>query len=553
MSSKGAQTEPTGPNDPPVEQQSSDGPKNPQYKVAGEKEENPILAQVLAAVKRLELDQGRLSLLLDAMNGRIENISFNKDIVKMMTEDQALDREFPPESMPAPSAEVDERLRSSREEATIAPISPSTLKAPKRGGTSRIILTTYPGQSGIDPIKMDWGNMDAKARGPVVVSRQYDTVRRRNAIGAHGGSYSIYHALAVASNNLDTEHRPDFTDTEPAAKIGPFPQWGDKKKIVAMDPWGHLAPWLFEELRTDHQLDIRPTIAITRAHMKLPELAESVKAGRLVPDGKICLNETGELAVTKVAVEPVWYLPGVAERFGIDEGSLRRALFEVTGGSYPELITRGDIKVFLPPIGGLTVYIFGDPAKMADPNAKLALRIHDECNGSDVFGSDICTCRPYLIFGVEEAVKEAQKGGSGVVIYFRKEGRALGEVTKYLVYNARKRGSDRKGASEYFKRTENIAGVKDMRFQALMPDILHWLGITKIDRMLSMSNMKHDAIVEQGIPILERVPIPDELIPEDSRVEIDAKIHAGYFTSGKVMNMEELANVRGRQWDDVDH
>lgn len=106
---------------------------------------------------------------------------------------------------------------------------------------------------------------------------------------------------------------------------------------------------------------------------------------------------------------------------------------------------------------------------MSDPNVRLALRVHDECNGSDVFGSDICTCRPYLIFGVEEAVKEAQKGGSGVVIYFRKEGRALGEVTKYLVYNARKRGEDR--ASEYFKRTENIAGVKDMRFQALMPDV----------------------------------------------------------------------------------
>jgi len=152
-----------------------------------------------------------------------------------------------------------------------------------------------------------------------------------------------------------------------------------------------------------------------------------------------------------------------------DEGTLRRTLFEETGGSYPELITRHDIKLFLPPIGGLTVYIFGDPAKMSDPNVRLALRVHDECNGSDVFGSDICTCRPYLIFGVEEAVKEAQKGGSGVVIYFRKEGRALGEVTKYLVYNARKRGEDR--ASEYFKRTENIAGVKDMRFQALMPDV----------------------------------------------------------------------------------
>ncbi len=78
------------------------------------------------------------------------------------------------------------------------------------------------------------------------------------------------------------------------------------------------------------------------------------------------------------------------------------------------------------------MYCFGDPAKMSDENARLALRVHDECNGSDVFGSDICTCRPYLIYGIEEAVKEAQKGGSGVVIYFRKEGRALGEVTKVV-------------------------------------------------------------------------------------------------------------------------
>ncbi len=64
--------------------------------------------------------------------------------------------------------------------------------------------------------------------------------------------------------------------------------------------------------------------------------------------------------------------------------------------------------------------------------------------------------------------------------------------------------------------------------------------------------MKHDAIVEQGIPIHERVPIPDEMIPADSRVEIDAKIQAGYFTTGTVMSMEELANVKGRGWEDID-
>lgn len=138
----------------------------------------------------------------------------------------------------------------------------------------------------------------------------------RLAIGAHGGSYSIYYALAVASKNIGLDHKPDFTNTEPAVSIGPFPAWGDPKKIVAMDPLGHLAPWLFKH-HIDDNVDIRPTIAVTRAHMKLPELEESVRKGRLVPDGKICLNETGELAVTKFAVEPVWYLPGVAERFGI--------------------------------------------------------------------------------------------------------------------------------------------------------------------------------------------------------------------------------------------
>lgn len=84
-----------------------------------------------------------------------------------------------------------------------------------------------------------------------------------------------------------------------------------------MDPLGHLSPWLFKDLIAKENIDVRPTIAITKAHMKLPELEQSVQAGRLVPDGRICLNASGELAVTKVAVEPVWYLPGVAERFGI--------------------------------------------------------------------------------------------------------------------------------------------------------------------------------------------------------------------------------------------
>jgi GTP cyclohydrolase II len=217
---------------------------------------------------------------------------------------------------------------------------------------------------------------------------------------------------------------------------------------------------------------------------------------------------------------------------------------------FPELVTRPDLHVFLPPIGGMTVYIVGDVAAIADPDRQLAVRIHDECNGSDVFGSDICTCRPYLVHGIEACVQTAQAGGAGVIVYFRKEGRALGEVTKFLVYNARKRqeGGDR--ADAYFARTECVAGVQDMRFQELMPDVLHWLGITRIDRLISMSNMKYNAITQSGITVVERVPIPDDLIPADAQVEMDAKKAAGYYTDGQVPTEAILAAVKGRSLSD---
>ena len=242
--------------------------------------------------------------------------------------------------------------------------------------------------------------------------------------------------------------------------------------------------------------DIRPTIACTRAHIDLPEIKDALRLGRLKADGQI-LSKDGQITICKAAVEPVWHLPTIAKRFDCTEYELRRKLFTRTNGMYPELLTRTDMSLFLPPIGGLTIYIFGNPDFVADESKTLTVRVHDECNGSDVFGSDICTCRPYLIHGIEECIKTAQEGGAGVIVYFRKEGRALGEVTKYLVYNKRKRQEGGDSAAKYFDCTRHVAGVEDVRFQKLMPDPLHWLGITKIDRLISMSDMKH---AEQHIP-----------------------------------------------------
>ena len=241
------------------------------------------------------------------------------------------------------------------------------------------------------------------------------------------------------------------------------------------------------------------------------------------------LLDNGEIRVTKAAIDPVWHLPGVAARFGVAEPDLRRTLFEETGGMFPELVTRPDLEVLLPPIGGTTVYFFGEVERIAEPGTVIACRVHDECNGSDVFGSDICTCRPYLVHGIEVCVETAQQGGVGIIVYNRKEGRALGEVTKFLVYNARKRQPGGDTADTYFRRTECVAGVQDMRFQELMPDVFHWLGIRRIDRWVSMSNVKRDALEAQGIEVVEQLAIPDRLVPLDAAVEIEAKKAAGYF------------------------
>ena len=76
--------------------------------------------------------------------------------------------------------------------------------------------------------------------------------------------------------------------------------------------------------------------------------------------------------------------------------------------------------------------------------------------------------------------------------------------------------------------------------------------------------------MQSGIPILKRYDLPgtsdhprsliihspmdaEHLIPPDSRVEIDAKIAAGYFTSGKQIAEADLFKTVGRTWEETEH
>ena len=57
-----------------------------------------------------------------------------------------------------------------------------------------------------------------------------------------------------------------------------------------------------------------------------------------------------------------------------------------------------------------------------------------------------------------------------------------------------------------------------MRFQALMPDVLHWLGIQKIDNMVSMSDMYVLSVLSSKthgilLAIQRRLPHSDGMFP----------------------------------------
>jgi len=360
----------------------------------------------------------------------------------------------------------------------------------------------------------------------------HEDLNHEKVIGTYGGSHSVYHGIASLKAQVDLEkfHKNRAPEEFFVPQLyellqNPVTQksWN---KIVTIDPAGMWAK--------------HPTISATTACMYIPELD-------VERDGAI-VKADGGVNCIKAGIEYVWNIPGVAQRLGIDETTLRTAIAKYTQN---DKLLESEKKSYLPPIGGLTVYLIGDPRMLANPATEVSVRVHDECNGSDVFGTDICTCRPYLVFAIKGAVECAQRGGVGVIIYFRKEGRALGEVIKFRVYNARKRqeGGDR--PETYFKMTESIAGIRDARLQELMPDALHWLGISRIDKLLSMSSDKYDAIVGQGIEVLERVTIPDEYVPAAASVELSAKVSAGYHTdkisSEKVdQDLRTLESVRER-------
>src|SRR5205814_9492247 len=125
------------------------------------------------------------------------------------------------------------------------------------------------GGAGEGMVRLRWGAKTPREPGPVVASPAEP--RHRNAIGSYSGAYAIYRALAVATRALAPGHRPDLTDTAPAALIGPHPQWTGPGRIVSLDPYGRLVGELLRDA-VRAGLDLRLTIAVIAARIHGPEM-----------------------------------------------------------------------------------------------------------------------------------------------------------------------------------------------------------------------------------------------------------------------------------------
>ena len=99
----------------------------------------------------------------------------------------------------------------------------------------------------------------------------------------------VYKALAVANGSLDPTYKPDLHNTQPSFDIPPNESWygtDTYKGICTMDPWGHKVKDYFTDNYLSKGIDVRPTIAVTKAHIDIPEIMDMVRLGKLKADGE---------------------------------------------------------------------------------------------------------------------------------------------------------------------------------------------------------------------------------------------------------------------------
>ena len=155
-------------------------------------------------------------------------------------------------------------------------------------------------------------------------------------------------------------------------------------------------------------------------------------------------------------------------------------------------------------------------------DAAPLVRLHSECLTGDILGSLKCDCGPQLDAALHAMADEAGKGGWGVLLYLRQEGRGIGLVNKLRAYRLQDQGFDTVDANQRLGLPDE---ARDFPVAARM---LELLGVRSI-RLMTNNPKKVAALEAAGVTVAERVPhqLPDN--PHNARYLATKRDRSGHL------------------------
>jgi len=155
-------------------------------------------------------------------------------------------------------------------------------------------------------------------------------------------------------------------------------------------------------------------------------------------------------------------------------------------------------------------------------DAAPLVRLHSECLTGDILGSLKCDCGPQLDAALHAMAHEAERGGWGVLLYLRQEGRGIGLVNKLRAYRLQDQGFDTVDANRRLGLPDE---ARDFPVAARM---LELLGVHEI-RLMTNNPAKVDALAASGITVTERIAhqLPDN--PHNARYLATKRDRSGHL------------------------